>query len=305
MDFKTLKNDFKIRFKTDAEPDCVFSGHRLKILGDYLPDVSDLLTAQLSCGTGLIFSKSEKDDVIRVQNANNNICYECNIYELDKYQEEDFTKEIFSEILKIRKPSELFGLDMLFVNNTDSKLFCNSLGAVKSAFEKMSNKSQNADLRLYFQKCKVVIVDAENKPENLISLSKKVLKKVKLLSLNDYSIPEKTNLSLSEEKMYRFMLNEKKRVETAKKEKKIGEIYKIISASGDELISFSSTYSFVDMYKFIKKTKIAFTQRPCFENSMIFAVVADSDVDRFIKAIESEYKKKADKTPAFYICDTI
>lgn len=112
-------------------------------------------------------------------------------------------------------------------------------------------------------------------------------------------------LTENEVRLLRFMNNEEKRIGKYPAITGFDEFCGIINSSCKELLEISANSPLLILAETISATKCVSAFRPLADNSSVYCIVNDRQVDEFITVCEREYEKKAGYKPTFYICDTV
>ncbi len=279
MNFNDIIADFKTRFSTKEEPEVVFAGKPLCLLGEEISDFTRSAAISLSAGTALAFLKCASP-VFTVQNRNSNIAYTCPKIDLSSYNEDNIARPVFRYLSGFHGIS---AMNMLFANNSENPNLQNLKGAIDAALHE--SPLHTTDFGLGGKK--IIIVMPEIKKKHFIDICNKV-----------YDGEEDNEISA-------FILNEQNRIRSIENERHITSVFEAIKESSGELFSLISCDKLQTIANILAHTPQALAYRPIWDCSSIYIIADELSVDELIKKVESEYEKKAGKKPTFAICDII
>lgn len=142
MDFKALKNDFKIRYNKKKVPYCAFCGAPVFILGGLGHGMSSL-SAVLSSGTGIAVAANERENNFNISQSCENVIFSAAAHCLGNYSEDNYAAPLFELISTLQKTLgiDIFGADILLHHSTNNIFFHNSRGALLCALALMLDKT--------------------------------------------------------------------------------------------------------------------------------------------------------------------
>lgn len=345
MNYKTLKDDFMIRFNTDHSVDCVFCGTPLFLLGDITPGYA--LVTSLSAGTALAYAPRDKP-LFSVQSSDSNISYTSPAEKLLQYHEENYAKDCFHLLAHLLPDLPLKGADFLFSNNCTSSLFHNQSAAICMLFSSIFSISpqeiitkipfsvndvqkrislissmcvtaRHAEVYDNFVKNryplpisghKTIIITADIKKSHLrknVSDAVKTLQSASEQNLDFCDITREMliNIPNQQKQILDFCINERQRISYYSKVSSLHDLCELVNASSRELLNIINSKELTQLYNISSSAEGICALRPTFDGSALYCIVTDNSVDKFIFQTEAAYEKKAGFKPAFYVCDTV